>query len=470
MYHRDKNKELLDYLQSFLGAQSESFIDASPETRAIRVNTLKSCGREVRLLMKRLNISFDTLGFNKNGYTVYDPEKRLSHSLSFFEGQFQYQGIASQIPALVLAPKATDRVADMAAAPGSKATQLADLMQNQGVLVLNDSSRSRLQALNANIQRAGAINQIMLNLPGERFGTLFPEFFDKILLDAPCSALGTLPNNKEIYHWWRYGRMQKIRYKQEQLIISALKALKPGGVMVYSTCSIAPEENECLLSPLLERYPIRVETVELPGLICEMGVTHYRACQIDERLSNAIRTYPHLHNMEGFFIIKMTKTDSIQRPKAAAQGPDRPTFPPHDKTIKSVLREISRWWGIPDQVWESYRYILTSRRLWLVAKEIEAVPNEGFTSAGLLLAEQKQPGWKLFNQSVQFLGEHIEARRLRLSRNQMQNLFANGFAEVSSGVPNGYYAAVWQNKPFASLYVENKRARMKRPHRFHLQI
>lgn len=146
----------------------------------------------------------------------------------------------------VLKPTKEDTVLDIAAAPGSKTTQMAQHMENYGVIVANDVSVKRLKALTNNLERLGVLNVCVTQLDGRRFGKLMPEAFDKILVDAPCSAEGTIRKSyKAIYNWQPWG-YKKLVETQKMLLVSAYKALKPGGVLVYSTCTFAPEENEGL--------------------------------------------------------------------------------------------------------------------------------------------------------------------------------------------------------------------------------
>ena len=464
----EKNPALQDYLQKFLQEELPVFLSAKPEPRAIRANTLKRSATYIRKRLQELGVPFESVPFNPNGFTLLEDSLPLSHTLDFFCGYFQYQGLASQIPPLVLNPSPGERVLDMAASPGSKATQIAALMQNQGLLYVNDVSARRVRILSNNLQKAGSINNILTLLPGERFGNLLPEFFDKILLDAPCTALGTLTQNPEIASWWGYGRLQKIVDLQKRLFISAYKALKVGGELVYSTCSIAPEENELLIDEMLRTYPMEIIPIKIKGSNdFSAGLTTFRGQKLHPDLQYSLRILPHLHGMEGFFIVKLRKLEARKPTSGASPDLFYPTTPFEDASTKQALAQISQTWGISETFWQNYRYLLKKDRIWILNRDIEMVPTHELSSAGLLLAEKKRIGWKLFNQSVQFLESQITNRRISLSGDQLVKLFAAGQLAISD-FPAGYYVLIWDDIPRGSLYSDGNQLKIKLPHKFGL--
>ncbi len=462
-----ENCELREYLKSFLGPDFQSFLQAGPEPRAIRVNTLKMDADKFRVRWKQLGPALDRISFNPHGFILKEEEVRLSHSLDFFLGYFQYQGLSSQIPPLVLNPLPEDKVLDMAAAPGSKATQLAALMKNRGFLLVNDHSRKRLQPLNANLQKAGALNQVITHLPGEQIGRLWPEFFDKILLDAPCTATGTLAENPEIEHWWSPAKLEKMVRLQEQLLISAYKALKIGGLLVYSTCSILPEENELLVQRIIDTYPLKIEEItEIDPTSFDRGITSFQGQKLSATLNRAVRVMPHKQNMEGFFIVKLRKTGS-HKSWTFNRDAWQPTRSWNDPVLADDLKRLSVQYGIRESFWTAFRYIRTRKRIWMINPSIIRVPKDGFVSSGLLLAEDKMHGWKLFNQSVQVLGNEITKRRFELTGIQMKKLFAGGRIPYPDS-DEGYYVLQWQEKPIASAHISEGGLSVRLPHHFDL--
>ncbi len=463
-----QNEALNTYLTEFFGKDIVLFLTAQPESTAIRVNTLRNHASFFAGRLKALGVSAEPLPFNPDGFVLQEDTLPLSHTLDFFNGDFQYQGISSQLPALALNPKPGERVLDMAAAPGSKSTQIAALMQNRGQLFLNDVSRQRLQALNANTQKAGVYNHVLLNLGGEQMGTLFPNYFDKVLLDAPCSALGTLPAHPEIPAWWSEEKMKRLTGIQKRLLISAFKTLKPGGELVYSTCSFTPEENEMQIASLLEKYPMEIMSFTLPGTESFFsGLTSYKGRAFPPEMERARRVLPHVHGMEGFFIIKLRKTGMHKLPNTAREALFKETREAGHAEVKADLQAISETWGIPVAYWQNFRYVRTSKRLWLTAPEVSRIPVTGLTSAGLLLGEKKQFMWKLYNQAVRLLEAQISKRIFRPQPEVLQELFATGKA-LTPQLKNGYFALEWNSRLIGSIYVEDGRAQIKLPHRFRL--
>jgi 16S rRNA (cytosine1407-C5)-methyltransferase len=463
-----QNVELDNYLQNLFGKEKENFLNAPAESKAIRINSLKISREEFLYRMNSRNVDYQPLPFYELGLELINDPLPLSHTIDFFLGYFQYQGISSQIPALVLNPKPGEKVLDIAAAPGSKSTQLAALMQNEGELYLNDISHGRLQPLNVNAQRAGLTNHVIMNLAGERYGSLFPEYFDKILVDAPCTALGTLATNPEVIGWWSLDKLNKLCVSQRQLLISAVKTLKPGGELVYSTCSVTPEENEVQIQWLIENYPVEILDIPLhryfPSI--ETANSNFKFC---DGLSKSIRIFPHVHDAEGFFVIRLRKTDSIPaRPNSkkmewiGTQGWD-------DSLIKNELLSISAKWGIDENIWADFRYIRTRNRIWMMSPAIERVLSERFQNAGLLLGENKLRGWKLTNQSVQFLNRAITKRKIELEENALIDLFAHGTIPFK-GTDSDYYALEWDNTAIASVYMDNDTIKLRLPHSFRLRL
>ncbi len=459
-----ENKFLKKYLKDFLGDQITAFWNARPEPRAIRVNTIKATVEEVKQRLTQWGVKFKPVPFNPEGLIIEDDHLPLSQTLDFFLGKFYYQGISSQLPAVVLDPQKGEKVLDLAASPGSKSTQMAAMMQNSGFLVLNDVSMKRIQALNTNIQNIGAVNYAIYRQPGEHIGNILPEYFDRVLLDAPCSALGIIHSHPEVYSWLSAKRLAKIVEQQRQLLISAYKALKVGGEMVYSTCSIAPEENEVLIQFMLDHYPLEIVPIDpqlherfLPGL------TEYQNKVFTEDMRYAIRILPHLHEMEGFFVVKLRKIG--RRHKAVKTYQTFKTLGYKDPEVADDLLQISEQWGIPTNQWQHFRYIKTRDRLWMVNNQIKNIPDEHFLNAGLLLGEKRIYGWKLPNDSVQFFSKFISKRHLEVDEKQLRELLSTGMTNVP-GTENGYYALSWQGQAIGSLYVEKQRAKIRLMHRF----
>ena len=234
--------------------------------RSIRVNTIKI---SIENLKKRLdeNWNLEPVPWCKEGFWIEHKEKErrdignlIEHSL----GYFYAQEAASMIPPLVLGPKEDEVVLDMAASPGSKTTQIAALMGNKGFLIANDYTTERMKPLSINLQRCGVSNAIITLMQGQWFKEML---FDKILLDAPCSGTGTIRKSLKTLRIWNPVMVKRLAGTQRQLIDTAFKNLKQGGILVYSTCSLEPEENEGVIDFLLNKYEnAELEPIKLSNI------------------------------------------------------------------------------------------------------------------------------------------------------------------------------------------------------------
>lgn len=464
------NSDLEIYLTKFLKRDLTAFLSSKPEPTAIRLNTLKTNLLQLQRRLQEWGVAFRKIPFSKNGFIIENDFIPLSHTLDFFLGRLQYQSAASQLPPIALDPKPGQKILDLAAAPGSKATQIAAMMENSGFLILNDISKKRLRSLNSNVQKAGLINQVILHLPGEQYGNLFPNYFDKVLLDAPCTALGTLADKPEVSRWWSYAKLKKLSDLQKRLFISAFKALKTGGEIVYSTCSIAPEENELLIQSMLDTYPLKIlEIKQFDVNSFSKGLTSYEGKDFHPDMDRAVRVMPHIHDIEGFFVIKLLKTADHKIHNMRKQMDFNPTLKFNDEMIVEDLENISEQWGIPQTIWGNYRYVRKKGRILLIHSDIENLPADGFVHAGIPLAEKRISGWKLTNQSVQFLGNLITKNRIELDAPQMKALFSGAGVKLD-GVSDGYHALEWEGLPIASLYAENGNIKLRLPHLFRLEL
>lgn len=233
----------------------------------------------------------------------------LGKSIEHVLGYYYVQELSSMMPIIALQPKPNELVLDLCAAPGSKTTQASALMNNQGTIIANDNKLDRIQILASNLERCGCMNVIVTRNDGvqlcERLARLNMKF-DKILLDAPCSAEGNIRSNPKTLLMWNIKMIEKLSRMQKKLALSAFQLLKEGGEMVYSTCTHAPEENEAVVDFLIRNFNAKVEKVNLP-LKYRKGITSWQNGKFDEQISSACRIYPQDNDTEGFFIVKIKR-------------------------------------------------------------------------------------------------------------------------------------------------------------------
>ncbi|MBI3334053.1 RsmB/NOP family class I SAM-dependent RNA methyltransferase [Candidatus Pacearchaeota archaeon] len=238
----------------------------------------------------------------------------LGNALEHILGFYYVQELSSMLSVLALMPEPGELVLDLCASPGSKSSQIAAHMQNQGSLIANDLKLDRIKILAATLERCGVTNALVtqadavslcLKLTGAGFK------FDRILLDAPCSGEGTMRSSPKTFIMWNPKMIDKLSRMQRKLIAHALKALKPGGTLVYSTCTHAPEENELVIDFALRNFPVRIESVNLP-VRCRPGITSWKSEQFNPEVSKACRIYPQDNDSEGFFLCKMTLLEEVK--------------------------------------------------------------------------------------------------------------------------------------------------------------
>lgn len=270
--------------------------------KSIRVNTLKITKKE---LIERLSeFEITQIPWCEEGFFVEN--KNITNTIEYFLGYYYIQDSASMIPPLVLEANENDIVLDMTASPGSKTTQMAAMMSNKGLIVANDISMKRLTALRFNLQKCGVANTIVTNLDGRWLHNMKIKF-NKILLDAPCSSSGTCVSNPNVFNSWSQGKVNQLSRLQKQLLESASKCLEDDGIIVYSTCSIDPEENEEVIDFAVKNLDLKVEKIKLKNIKTMNGLTNYGKREYDSSVKNAVRINPLDNMTEGFFICKLRK-------------------------------------------------------------------------------------------------------------------------------------------------------------------
>ncbi|CAM42450.1 putative nucleolar protein [Leishmania braziliensis MHOM/BR/75/M2904] len=302
------NELLMDsVLRLFPPAEAVDFLEAMEKTRptTIRVNTLKAKRRDlVQALVKR-GMNVEPLEkWSKVGLQVFESNVPIAGTIEYLAGQYMLQAAASFLPVMALAPQEHERVLDMSAAPGGKTTYIAQLMKNTGVLFANDVSEPRCKSLNSNLQRLGVTNCIVTNYDGTGYERVMRNF-DRVLLDAPCSGTGIISRDKSIKMGKQYEDIQRASQLQRALLLSAIDACRVAGYVVYSTCSFLVEEDEAIVDFALKRRDVQVVEMGLP--FGRPGFTKYRHHRYHDSLELSRRYFPHVHNMDGFFVCKLKK-------------------------------------------------------------------------------------------------------------------------------------------------------------------
>ncbi len=274
------------------------------ERKSIRVNTLKISVTELKKRLKDWKL--EQVPWCKEGFFIEHKDQRrdIGNLLEHTLGYIYVQEASSMLPAVVLDPQPGDKVLDACAAPGSKTTQIAAMMKNKGIIVANEISTKRMQALGINLQRCGATNVVKTLMDASR---LDGQQFDRILVDAPCSGLGTIRKSFSCLEDWNIKLITSLTNIQKGLINAAYRNLKKGGTVVYSTCTIEPIENEGIVDYVLSKYSdMQLQNIKL-NIKRSPAVLEWENKKFNSEVKKCLRIYPQDNNTDGFFVAKFKK-------------------------------------------------------------------------------------------------------------------------------------------------------------------
>ncbi|KAH8291094.1 hypothetical protein KR054_008480 [Drosophila jambulina] len=287
------------------------YLEASEVARplTIRTNTLKTRRRDLAAALINRGVNLDPLGkWTKVGLVVFNSQVPLGATPEYLAGHYMCQGASSLLPVMALAPQENERILDMCSAPGGKGSHIASIMKNTGTLFANDFNRDRVKAVQANFHRLGIVNAIISCEDGTKFKNIITGF-DRVLLDAPCTGTGVVSKDPSVKTTKSEVDVQRCYNLQRKLLLSAIDCVdaksSTGGYIVYSTCSVLPEENEWVID-----YALKKRNVKLVPTGLDFGVegfTKFRQHRFHPSLNLTKRYYPHTHNMDGFYVAKLKK-------------------------------------------------------------------------------------------------------------------------------------------------------------------
>lgn len=298
---------MVDFKEKFIERYKQltdidKFIEYSlrPKRKAIRVNTLKISIDELNKRMHGLK----QVPWCKEGFWVKEDERGVGNTLEHFLGYIYLQEASSMIPPVVLNAKEKEVILDMCASPGSKTTQIAAMMKNTGILIANDNDRTRLKPLSINLRRCGVLNCAMTLMEGRWFKE---EMFDRVLVDAPCSGVGTIKKSLRSVYEWNPNTIKRFSGIQKQLVDTGIKVLKENGTLVYSTCTLEPDEDEGVVDYIVNKYDnVKVEKINL-DVKSTKPVTFFENKEYSDEVKKCLRIWPQDNDTEGFFIAKFKK-------------------------------------------------------------------------------------------------------------------------------------------------------------------
>jgi ribosomal RNA methyltransferase Nop2 len=282
-----------------------------PRPLVIRTNTLKTSRKDLLEALTKRGAAVEAIEWSKVAVKVTESSVPIGATPEYLAGQYMLQSASSLNPVMALAPIPGERVLDMSAAPGGKTTYIAQLMKNSGIVVANDLKAARQKATIANLHRLGVKNAIVCCYDGRQVPTVF-KGFDRVLLDAPCSGLGIISRDQSIKLQRSLKDIQRVAHLQKELLRAAVDAVDAhsatGGIIVYSTCSISVEENEQVIQYILSKRYVKV--IETGLEVGKPGLTRYMEHRFHPSVAMTRRFYPHVHNMDGFYVAKLKKYEN----------------------------------------------------------------------------------------------------------------------------------------------------------------
>ena len=293
----DRYREIVPDYEAFRAIQ------CLPLYNSARINTLKIERDKLLERLEEVDVLFQSFAWYPLGLKLdlESPGKLLENLL----GYIHIQEELSMVPPLVLDPRPGESVLDLCASPGSKTTQISQMMENRGLVIANEPSLARIAPLRSNCERLGALNVAITRYDGRNFPR---GSFDRVLVDAPCSSEGRERRGPGVLARSSCKKSMDLQVLQIGILNNALRLTKPGGVVVYSTCTYAPEENELVVQAVLEETDeARLEKVCIPGLQECPGITQWNGKRLNDDLQCTARYYPHINDTGGFYVAKIVK-------------------------------------------------------------------------------------------------------------------------------------------------------------------
>lgn len=423
-------------MKELLGSEYDAYLESFQENRlfGLRVNNLKISTED---FLKISPFALTPIPWIENGFFYKEEEKPAKHPY-YYAGLYYLQEPSAMTPANLLPVEEGDRILDMCAAPGGKSTELLSKLNHTGLLISNDISASRAKALLKNIELFGAENVVVTNEDPAKLQSLYPEYFDKILIDAPCSGEGMFRKDNKLIKAWEKNGPEFYGAIQREIILKGADMLKPGGVMMYSTCTFSKYEDEGTIQYLLENRP---EMSVIPASDYE-GFSHGF-----DGLSDCIRIFPHKMPGEGHFLALLKKSENA----------DEIDYRPDEYKKEKLAEELLEFLSMIKRPLNQNRIQMAQERAYLMPEGFHDSRGLRKLRAGLLLGEVKknrfEPSQALamalkmeeFSQVIQLSAEdvnvikYLKGETLELSELGAQPHAGNGWNLVCvDGYPLGF--------------------------------
>ncbi|MCA9917886.1 MAG: class I SAM-dependent methyltransferase [Anaerolineales bacterium] len=411
MGYFERYRELIDDWEAFVAAVER------PLPTTIWANPLKITPDKLQNLMAEGGVNLTPVPWYPGAFRLPDgvmPGLRWE----YLAGLYQVQEEAALLPALLLNPQPGERVLDMCAAPGNKTAQMGAMMHNRGTLIANDRSNGRMRAARHALSRIGLVNVTTMvsdgaNLPAEM------GLFDKIMVDVPCSCEGTCRKDPAVLGRSSVGTSKKIARIQTALLRKAVQLCRPGGRMVYATCTFAPEENELVLDAILREFgdALRLCPAAVPGLTASPGLTEWQGQALHPDLHRASRIWPQQNDTGGFFVAVLEKAgnqDSVIGDRFLPIDTE-----PGDSSPGNWLGMLVERFGLDVGVFEGVTAVRWSNRgLYLVHDALQLPDGVRLDSPGLFFIRTGHRHAKMTTEATLLLGQHATRNVIALTSEQ----------------------------------------------------
>lgn len=421
----------------------------------IRVNLIKIEEQKLLKILNEKGFELKKNDFIPYAFEVIKKPFEISKTIEHYLGFFYIQSLSSMIPVEILDIKEEEKILDICAAPGSKTTQAGICLKNKGVILANDINIERLKALSHNIDRIGLLNVMVTRIDGEKIGDIFFEEFDKVMVDPPCSSLGILDKYPDILRWWHPREIDKFYRVQREIFKSAIKALKPEGKVVYSTCTLSIKENEYLIDEMIRNYPLEIIDIKNLKIPSRKGFKKFKDISFLDDIEKTIRIYPQDILSEGFYIALLHKKDTIKREKKFYLKDDRKLFDIDDKEINEVFIFLENEFGLARENFKDFLFYIKKDEIWILSKKIKEIINPFDLRRGMRFLRKYSKGYKLTTNFVQIFGKFIKNRKVELENfEDAKNFLLGKDIRISSKI-KGQVVIFYKDFPLGVGIIQN---------------
>jgi 16S rRNA (cytosine1407-C5)-methyltransferase len=315
-----------------------------------------------------------------------------------------------------------------------------------------------------NIDRMNLMNAGVIHYKGEWLSKIYSEHFDKILVDAPCSGLGIVQKKGEVNNWWSLERAERLGDLQLRLLIAAIKMTKEGGEIVYSTCTLTPEENEFIIDKVLQKYPVEIEEINLPVPSRE-GFTLYNGKSLSSSISKAKRILPWEIDSDGFFIVKLKKVGKTVSPEMAPPKSANIRMLDYEKgTIKKLLGNIENEFEITGDALKKYKYLIKRNDIYFIDRNWEENNLDIFDRIGTRFGTIDKNGKTILHtQASQVLHEAIKRRIFEIDNLEDLKTYLDGGTMKNKIFENGQCVVKYKNSVLGTAIVTSQGIKSRFP-------